>query len=476
MFTNEFKVLGEKQLARVHALTLQVLREKGVVFFSEKALDIFKKHGFTVDGQCVKFSANQVEQAIKQCPSGFLWTARNAENSIYVGEGQKANKVYVMQNHGPVFVQNKDGSRRNGMMQDVINFYKLGQTSKVSSIVGQVSVDPSDFQGVDKQMRITHELLKNTDKPIMSFPATQYQDNLNVFNMLRMVVGQDYLKDHYCVTASVCALSPLQYAEESADCIIAYAENNQPVTLLNAPMMGVSTPITPMGSLICQNAEILAGLVLAQLVNPGNPVIYGTGCYISDMRNGAYVTSSPDANLVDRAAMQLAQTMYHLPIRTMAGNTDAKTPDIQAGYETFQNYITYMTGGTHMINECLGILDGMMAVSYEKYIIDEEVIERVNMIMQGLPTEEYDFDISSLLNLPHGSTFLMEDATLDACATQWHPSVSNWDSYDQYEADGCPNILDKAAKICEERLASASSDLLGDSLNKDINSYIEKLY
>ena len=180
--------------------------------------------------------------------------------------------------------------------------------------------------------------------------------------MIEMVMGEGYLASHYFVTASVCALSPLQYAQESADTIIAYARANQPVTVLTAPMTGVSTPISDIGALVAQNAELLAGIVLAQLVQPGVPVIYGTATYAADMRSGAF-TGSPLSNLIDRAALQLAQSLYHVPTRTLAGNTDAKVPDIQAGYETMQNYIQLLMGGTHMINECLGILDGMMTVS-----------------------------------------------------------------------------------------------------------------
>lgn len=149
-------------------------------------------------------------------------------------------------------------------------------------------------------------------------------------------------------------------------------------------MTGVSTPISDIGALVAQNAELLAGIVLAQLVQPGVPVIYGTATYAADMRSGAFITGSPLSNLIDRAALQLAQSLYHMPTRTLAGNTDAKVPDIQAGYETMQNYIQLLMGGTHMINECLGILDGMMTVSYEKYIIDEEMLRRVGCMMRGL--------------------------------------------------------------------------------------------
>ncbi len=475
MFTNEFKVLTPEQVQRVHELTLQVLREKGVMFYSEKAKEILKKHGAKLDGDCVKFPPHLVNSCIAQAPSGFLWQARDSHKSIYVGEGQE-KKVYIMQNHGPVYVQERQGNRRHGSMEDVRNFYKLGQTSHVNDFVGQVSVDPHEVNGLDKQLRITHELLKHTDKPMLSYPATNYQDNVRVMDMLDMILGENYLADHYCITASVCLLSPLQCAEESADCIIAYAERNQPVTVLCAPMLGVSTPISPIGALVAQNAEILAGLVLAQVVRPGVPVIYGTATYSSDMRSGAYVTSSPEVNLVDRAALQLCQQIYHLPTRTLAGNTDAKIADIQAGYETMQNYIQLFMGGTHMVNECLGILDGMMTVSYEKYIIDEEMIDRVHLMMAGLPTNELDFNIDNLLSIPHTESFLFDQQTLDACKDQWVPQVSCWTNYDQWNAEGQICILEKAAKICEERLQSAPDDLLGKELNTSLESYIKKQY
>ncbi len=476
MFNNMFQVLNKEQLNRVHSLSLQVLREKGVMFYSKRALEIFKKHegkNLHIDGQCVKFEPHYIEQCINQTPSGFLWQARNNDNTIYVGEGQE-EKVHVMQNHGPVAVQELNGDLRKGTMKDVVNFYKLGQTSKISTIVGQVSVDPSELTGNNKQLLITHQLLKHTDKPLLSFPGTCYEDNKKVLSMLEIVLGKDYLKNHYCITSSVCSLSPLQFAEESADCIIAYAEYNQPVLLLCCTMLGVSTPINPIEAAVAQNVEILAGLILAQTVNPCIPVIYGTGAATSYMRTGHFITTSPDVKLVDRINMQLCQEIYHLPIRMMSGNSDSKIPDIQAGYETLQQYIQVFMSGTHMVNECLGILDGMMSVSYEKYIIDEELIERVHMMMTKPSTSERDFDISSLLNIPHGVSFLMEEKTLKSCSAQWTPNVSNWSSYDQWLTEGKPDILEKAAKICKERIESAPDDLLGEKLNTELTHFISK--
>lgn len=95
-FNDEFKILTYEELLRVHALTLEVLQKKGIVFYSETAREVLQKYGAYIDGLCVHFSQTLVENVLSHVPSGFLWNARNAERSLFVGEGQ-AQKVYIMQ-------------------------------------------------------------------------------------------------------------------------------------------------------------------------------------------------------------------------------------------------------------------------------------------------------------------------------------------------------------------------------------------
>lgn len=470
MLDNECKVLTDSQLARVHSLTLEVLEKKGVLFHDEESPGILARHGMHVEGHCARFPAGKVDAALGMCPPHFMWHARDPKKSLLVGEGQ--DRLFVMQDHGPVYVQEHGGKRRHGSLEDVVNFYKLGQSSKVTSIVGQCTVDPHELDELpNKHKLVTRELLRHTDKPILSWPQMTDRATRDIFEMVEMVMGRGFLANHHFLTASVCALSPLQYAGESAATIIAYARANQPVMLLTAPMNGVSAPIGDIPSLVMQNAEILAGLVLAQCVTPGIPVIYGIGTYAADLRTGAFVTGSPDSKLVDRAALQLAQTLYHLPTRFMAGNTDAKIPDIQAGYETMQNYMLLLLGGAQMINECLGILDGMVSVSYEKYIIDEEMLRRIDRIIRGLDTSEEAFDISEILESPHGESFLVSQKTLDACGRQWTPDVAFWKNYHSFVEEGEPDILEKAASICAERLAGAPSSLLENKLDRELAEF-----
>lgn len=472
-FINEFEVLTADQQERVHALTLEVLERKGVLFHNEEALGILKKWGARVDGNCVLFRAEQIDAAIRECPARFYWQARDDTKSLLVGAGQRG--CYVMQDHGPVYIQQTDRKRRHGTLEDVINFYKLGQTSQITTIVGQCTVDPHELdENPAKHKIITNELLKHTDKPIMSWPQMESSQTRDIFRMVEIVMGDGYLDNHYFLTASVCALSPLQYGTASAQTIIDYARANQPVMLLTAPMNGVSAPIGDIASLVMQNAEILSGLALAQAVRPGIPVIYGIGSYVSDLRTGCFVTGSPESNLINRAALQLAQNLYHLPTRFMAGNTDAKVADIQAGYETMQNYIPLLFGGVQMINECLGILDGMVSVSYEKYILDEEILERIAIMMMGLDTSATAFNIDSLIDNPHGETFLTDEKTLAACGKQWTPQVAYRNNFSAWESEGYPDILDKAAAICAERIASAPKDLLDRDVSAMLEKYVQK--
>ena len=275
-FNREFKVLTDQQLERVHALTLEVLERKGILFHSEAARVLLARHGARVDGECVRLSPSQVEAALAQCPPRFLWQAHDSRKSLLVGDGQDG--VLVIQDHGPVFVQERSGTRRLGTLDDVVNFYKLGQTSSMTRIVGQCTVDPHELDDSPaKHTRITHELLRHTDKPILSWPQMSDRATQDIFRMVEMVMGEGYLARNHFLTASVCALSPLQYAQESADTIIAYARAGQPVLLLTAPMNGVSAPIGDVASLVMQNAEILAGLVLRRSSRRASPSSTASG-------------------------------------------------------------------------------------------------------------------------------------------------------------------------------------------------------
>lgn len=465
------KAVSADILGRIHESTRAALQQTGVLFHSDEAIAIFRKHGAKIDGHVVRISPQMLERALETAPESFIWNARSPLSSIRVGGDQ--SRTHVILNHGPVFIQDMETGRRNGKMADLINLYKLGQASDIANVIGQIPVNPNDVTGDARSLQILYQLLKNTDKPLMGWPDTRANIQ-RMFNMVEIAMDRPgYLENHAAIGASVCALSPMQFAPESCDTIIAYAQKGQPLLILTCAMTGVTSPISLVTTVIQQNAEILAGIVLAQLVHPGTPVLYCPASAVPNMITASYITGAPESNLINMIGLQLANDMYHLPTRTMAGLTDAKVVDCQAGYETMQNYFTLMMAGTNMINECLGTLDSIMTVSFEKFIIDEEIISRMLRIMDGINPVETDFNVDVIQDVGHEGSFLMHPTTFENCRSGWLPTVSDRDSFETWQLGGCVDILVRANRRYKKVLNGCPDSLLDKAQDKALLRYVE---
>jgi len=469
---SKLAMVSHKDLNRIHEQTIKILEETGVAFHSEEAIEVFRRAGAKINGTVVYITGKMIEEAIKQVSKQFTWHAVNSENNLLVGEGQ--DRVHVMLDHGSIYIQDMENGRRISKMKDLTNIFQLGQASNICNIIGQVPVDPSDADADIKHLLITRELLRHTDKPLMSYPVETQAQIRDIFSMVEMVMGEGYLNDHPALGVSVCALSPLKYAPESCGTMLAYAKKRQPVLALTCAMSGVTAPISPMGTAIMQNAEILSGLVLTQLVSPGTPFVYCPASAVPNMQSAGYITGSPESNLINIIGLQIAGDLYGLPTRTMAGLTDAKVVDCQAGYETMQNYFTLMLAGTHLINECMGTLDSIMTVSYEKFMIDEEILSRMLRILKGIETSEEAFDIGIIQEIGQTGSYLMHPSTAAKCRDMWTPTVADWNAYAAWEKAGSEDILVRANRRYKQVLAECPDTLLDaatdDALTKFITS------
>ena len=470
-FFMKLKIVSSDDLYRIHESTIAALQQTGVLFHSDEAIEIFKKHGAKIDGRVVRIPRQMLEQALEVAPNSFRWHARNPLASIKVGDDQ--SRTHVMLDHGPVFIQDIDNERRPGKMADLINLYKLGQASEVANVIGQIPVDPGDVTGDSKNLQIMYQLLRNTDKPLMGWPESR-KNIQRMFEMVEIAMDHPgFLENHHTIGVSVCALSPMQFAPESCDTILAYAQKGQPLLILTCAMTGVTSPINLVTTAIQQNAEILAGIILAQLINPGTPVVYCPASAAPNMKTATYITGAPESNLINMIGLQLANDMYHLPTRTMAGLTDAKVVDCQAGYETMQNYFTLMMTGTNMINECFGTLNGIMTVSYEKFIIDEEMISRMLRISHGISPVETDFNVDIIHEVGHNGSFLMHPTTFEDCRSGWRPTVSNWDPFETWKEEGGEDVLIRANRRYKKVLSECPDSVLDRSQIEALRRYVE---
>jgi trimethylamine--corrinoid protein Co-methyltransferase len=265
----------------------------------------------------------------------------------------------------------------------------------------------------------------------------------------------------------------LTYTWDPLETLLQYVRRNQMVHLLCAPLAGVSAPIGLMDTVVLQNAELLAGIVLAQIITPGAPVVYGPSATAADMQSGDFFCGTPEGMLINMANIQLATQFYNIPARAMTGITDAKVVDYQAGFETMQNLMMGIMAGAHLLNEAVGILDNILTVSYEKTIIDGELICRVKRIMQGIDGPDRRMNIKTIKEVGHGGNYLLHDATLERCRDRWRASHSYCGSYNDWEKEGARDIVQRANKTCKKILASAPETLIDTALEEELKSYID---
>jgi len=464
----KLEILSPENLTRVHEASLKILKETGVVFKCPEALDIFKQHGARVEGETVYLDPKMVEKAIEQTPATFRWEARNSEHSVTLGEG-----FAVQPNGGVVDVQDEDQGRRPALLDDFANIQKLCQASDVVSLVGSFPAEPRDVTPEDKHLQVTYTILKHTDKPVISYCGYAPQVN-QMMDMVEIAMGGgNYLEDHYAVAVSINPLSPLKFSTDAAETMIAFARRRQPVFVLACVMAGVSGPINPLGVVVQQNAEILAGLTLIQLITPGNPVVYSPASTAANMKIASYITGPPEAFLINTANLQLALDVYHLPTRTMCGMTDSKRVDCQAGYETMQNLMMGMLSGAHIIHECLGVIDSIMCTSYEKFVIDEELIGRVMRISQGLAFSPEALSLDIIQEVGHSGDYLLHDSTFEHARDFWSPTVSVWEPFGTWEKEGREDALTRANRRYKEILAQAPASMLDAALDADLKTYMQ---
>jgi trimethylamine--corrinoid protein Co-methyltransferase len=463
---NPYKIINQKDYQRIHEASLKILKETGVAFHSQEALDLFKKHGARVNGEIVYIDAPMVEKALSSCPEKFVWHARDEKKSVTVGEG-----ILIQPNIGPVYIEDLEQGRRLATLKDLANIVKLCQASDVVDLNGSVPVDPSDVSGEKKYYHIMYEILKNTDKPIIGACVTGPEAK-KMLEMAEIALGKGSL-DRPSVGVLVNSLTPLGYAPETIESIIEYSKRKQVILLAPCIMAGVSGPVSLMGTAVLQNVELLAGIVLTQLVNPGTPVVYATASTVGYMKNASYAAGSPEAMLINIPNLQMGLDFYHLPTRTMCGVNHAKTLDCQAGYETMMSLMMGLMSGAHIFVQCLGVLDAIMTTSYEKLIIDEELVRRVKRIRQGVDTSDQALAVDVIQEVGIGGTYLTHESTFAGFRNIWSPTVSNWDSYPDWLAQGGEDVTKVAHKKYKEILANAPESLLDPEVEKALQSYLK---
>ena len=459
-----------EQLTKLHDASMTLLARVGVTFNDEEALEIFKKNGFTVDGKTVFITEEDIQRALGSAPSHFTVTARNPEKSVAIGHD---DFVYAP-GYGAPFVVEPSGEQREATMEDYDNFCKLIQTSKYLDMNGFMMVEPSDVPPETAHLDMLCSSILLSDKAFLGSPVSRTGAR-DCIDMASIVWGsQEKVLETPVTVSLINSLSPLQFSEEMAGSLIVLARAGQACVVASLIMAGSSGPVTLSGVLALQNAELLAGLTLAQLVRPGAPVIYGSTSAPTDMRTGGLSIGAPEVAMVISATAQMAR-FYNLPCRSGGSLTDANFPDAQAGAESAINLLTAARSSVNFILHACGILGSYISMSFEKFIVDEEVCGMVRKIVQPMEVTDNSIDIDMIQKVGIGGEYLTHPKTYERCRTEYFfPDVMNRQSYMPWHGAGAKRVDEQASEILTKRLAAYEKPDIDPGIEKNLRAFVAK--
>jgi len=453
-------------LVNIHDRSLALLKEVGIRFPSQRALRIFKSRGLYVDGQIVYFDENDIADALTTVPTKFTVQARNPLNSICIGGGD-----YLMApGYGPPFIIETTGIKRRATIEDVHKFCRLVQTSTCLDFNSSIIVQPHNVPTSTAHLDLLLGTILFTDKPLMGSTSSEAAA-LDSLELAQKIWGNT----SGCLMISlVDSLSPLQYAGESVESLMVYAAAGQPMIIHSACSLGATGPITIAGSLVISNATTLAGICLTQLVNPGTPVVYGLGGSPVEMRTGGYINASPEDAKHTAIAAALGH-YYGMPCRSQGALTESFCLDYQAGMESAMMMTTAALSGVDVSLHACGTYGSMLAMSFEKFIADEDLCGSLKKLITPVEISEDAFAMDLIKELGQKGNYLVQAQTLKRCRTEFfEPALNTRTLHGQWRQMD-PREMDKRARtILKNRFSEYQKPDIAPSLERDLISYVDK--
>ena len=408
--------LSGDDVRNVHQTSLSILEETGVKVLHQEALTWFADAGARVDfdKKLVKLPPDMVEKYMAKAPQGFVAHA-SAPGGIDLD--LNPGKVNYVSTHGIPYVRDLEtGEERSATCEDAANFAILSDAMDNMKDAYCV-VHPLDVADHASHAHIVHAQIRNSAKTIKG-RINGRQVAKDCLEMAEMVAGsKEKLKARPILHALVSSLSPLTMDRVQVEGMVEYIKMGQPVNLSCAIGIGSTGPVTLMGTLVEITTEVLAHGVLAQILVPGAPIMYGSASSVVDMRNGALRYGAVESGMMCSAVAQMSR-FYKIPCRVSAGGTDSKLLDMQAGFESSMNLLMAGLSGANYVSNAAGAVDKAMVASYEKYLIDHEVISSIHRILSGVNTKEEALAGDLIKSVGPGGQFLTSAHTFQNFKTE----------------------------------------------------------
>ncbi|MBU9699955.1 trimethylamine methyltransferase family protein [Rhodobacteraceae bacterium HSP-20] len=465
------EMLTPEQMEDLHDISIRILKELGIKVMGENVRDLMRKAGARVDDEgLVRLDETIVAQALSTVPRHFTLTPRNPARRVHFGGRDLVFGLVA----GPPNVDDRIKGRRSGNLEDYRNFIRLAQHFNVIHMIGNQVMAPQELPANNRHL---DTYFANLTLSELSFHCTaigrgRAMDGIRMMAIARGVTLEEMAREPG-VTTIISVNSPRLLDDAMGDGLIAMAEHGQPVTITPFTLMGAMTPVSLPAAMAQQNAEALFGVVLTQLVRPGTPVMYGAFTSNVDMRSGAPAFGTPENAKANVIAGQLARR-YGLPYRTSNANA-SNAVDLQAAYETAMATWGAVMGGANLIYHAAGWLEGGLTASYEKLILDVEILQNMVEFLRPVKWDADELGFDAIRDVPAGGHFFGAAHTMARYERAFYaPMLSDWRSYENWAIAGAKDAAQRATDLWQQALAEYEEPAMDASRREELEAYVAR--
>ena len=465
------KIFSDDQVGAIHETALVMLEKQGMKVLSADARAIYRDAGADVDetSQIVRIGRDLVARSLATAPREITLHSVDPDRHVPLFDGG----VAFAPTSGPPNIMSTAAGRGAGTLVDFQNLMKLCQSFEVIHVLGGAT-EPQDVPVHVRHLEVTRSQLLLTDKIpfIFSRGHQQVADN---FELMRLALGltpEEFRSRPYTYTI-INTNSPLQLDVPMADGIIDFATAGQVLIITPFTLAGAMAPVTVAGALTLAHAEALAGLTLAQIVRAGAPVVYGSFTSNVDMKSGSPAFGTPEYVKAAFGAGQMARFLG-LPWRS-SNATASNIPDAQAAYESQMSLWGALFGGCNFILHAAGWLESGLTTSYEKFILDIEMLQMFAEVFQPVGAAASDIALDAVREVGAGGHFFGCAHTMERYRSAFYaPLVSDWRNYGSWEDDGAKTATMRASGIWRDTLARYVAPVRDAAIVEALDAFVAR--
>ncbi|GHC19822.1 trimethylamine--corrinoid protein Co-methyltransferase [Gemmobacter caeni] len=465
-----YDVMGEENLLKIEAAADRILAETGLEFRDDpEALDLWRRAGAKVEGVSVKFEPGMLREIVRTAPAEFTQHARNPANNVQIG----GRNVVFAPAYGSPFVMDLDRGRRFGTIEDFTNFIKLAQSSPWFHHSGGTICEPTDVPVNKRHLDMVYAHIKYSDRAFLG-SVTAAERAADSVEMARILFGADMADRNCVIMGNFNVNSPLVWDGTMTRGMREYARAGQGTILVPFILGGAMGPVTSAGAIAQALAETLAGCALTQLERPGAPVVFGNFLSSMSLRSGSPTFGTPEPAIGSMVIGQLARRL-NLPLRCAGNFTTSKLPDAQAMMEGTMSMLSAIHCGANYILHSAGFLDGLLSMSYEKFMLDADLCGALHSYLKGVQVDDDQLAVDAFAEVGPGNHFFGCTHTMGHYETAfWDSELSDNEPFEKWEAAGSEDAASRANKLWKRRLAEYEAPALDEGIDEALRDFVAR--